>query len=215
MALAILLQLKSRLLESEFNDCILLFSDLPAIDIEECVNESIRIFCSTPKSLTFRKFGVAKLLDDDLTLSSITLEMQKQDKVPRISGEELLTLPGLRKSLDENEGHFIQPLKPKAITVDIRSKAEFKLGSLPDSINIPSQGAFDPDTGELLIKTEALDSARHKKSKVLCIVGSSTQNDEAKIFAESLLKLNFYRICYLHNGIEIFRTLNILCVPNT
>ena len=121
----------------------------------------------------------------------------------------------VRKAADENEGLFIQPMKPKAITVDIRNKSDFKLGSLPDSINIPLNGAFDPDTGELLIKTDALESARNKKSKVLCIIGSSTQSEDAKVFAENLLKLNFYRVCYLHNGIEIFRALkNILCVPN-
>ena len=36
IGLAILLQLRERLLEAEFNDCILLFSDLPAVDIERC-----------------------------------------------------------------------------------------------------------------------------------------------------------------------------------
>ena len=101
MALAILQQLRARLLDAEFNDCILLFSDLPAIDIEECVNDSIRIFCATPKSLTYRKCGVVGKAEQvqssgqpDLTLSSLTVEMQKTDVVPRISGEELLMLLG-------------------------------------------------------------------------------------------------------------------------
>ena len=103
VALAILQQLRARLLDAEFNDCILLFSDLPAIDIEECVNDSIRIFCATPKSLTYRKCGVVGKCDQpqqqgqpDLSLSSLTVEMQKADIVPRISGEELLALLGLR-----------------------------------------------------------------------------------------------------------------------
>ena len=42
VALAILYQLRDRLLDAEFNDCILLFSDLPAIDIERCVKDSIQ-----------------------------------------------------------------------------------------------------------------------------------------------------------------------------
>ena len=50
-------QLRERLLSAEFNDCILLFSDLPAVDIERCVKDSVHIFCTTPKSLTWRKFG--------------------------------------------------------------------------------------------------------------------------------------------------------------
>ena len=53
------LQLRERLLSAEFNDCILLFSDLPAVDIERCVKDSVHIFCTTPKSLTWRKFGSA------------------------------------------------------------------------------------------------------------------------------------------------------------
>ena len=43
VALAILYQLRDRLLHAEFNDCILLFSDLPAIDIERCVKDSIQV----------------------------------------------------------------------------------------------------------------------------------------------------------------------------
>ena len=221
VALAILSQLKARLLEAEFNDCILLFSDLPAIDIEECVNESIRIFCATPKSLTFRRFGLAtQPIDNDLSLSSITLAMQKEDRVPRISGEELLILLGHRKSQSESdEGHhFIHPARPKAFVIDVRSKSEFKLGALPDSLNIPYNNAetFDSETGELKVKHESLELARLKKSKVVCVVGSTAGQSDAKSFAEQLLKLNYFRVCYLHNGIEIFRTLNgILCVPDT
>ena len=37
----------------------MLFSDLPAVDIERCVKDSVHIFCTTPKSLTWRKFGSA------------------------------------------------------------------------------------------------------------------------------------------------------------
>jgi hypothetical protein len=46
VALAILFRLRERLLAAEFNDCILLFSDLPAIDIELCVKDSIQVFFS-------------------------------------------------------------------------------------------------------------------------------------------------------------------------
>ena len=224
VALAILEQLRARLLESEFNDCILLFSDLPAIDIEECVNESIRTFCATPKSLTYRKCGAVGLqkadrmglsgdTNVDLSLNSLTVEQQKRDKVPRMSGEELLMLLGLRPLKDDSEAHFVNPLKPKAVALDVRPKAEFKMGALLDSVNIPFQGAFDGN-GSLQIKIDQLESAKQKKSKVICVVGS-TANDHAREFAEALVRQNYHRVCYLHNGIEIFRTLNgILCVPD-
>ena len=167
MALAILQQLRGRLLEAEFNDCILLFSDLPAIDIEQCVNDSIRIFCATPKSLTYRKHGTpnngkdgddkiggcssrgSNNINPELTLENITLEMQKRDKIPRISGEELLTLLGIKftssnSDIEDRERHFITPTKKsKAIAIDVRSKSEYKMGALPESTNVPfSSGEF-------------------------------------------------------------------------
>ena len=209
------------MLEAEFNDCILLFSDLPAIDIEQCVNDSIRIFCATPKSLTYRKhaFNNGKdPLDEnvttctDLTLEDITLEMQRSDKVPRISGEELLTLLGLKALNDDSDRHFITPNKSKAVAVDVRPNSEYKKSALPNCPNIPLDGAFGED-GELLVTHEALQIGKQKKSKVICIIGSCATED-AKIFAEKLLRLNFHRVCFLHKGIEIFKH-NILIVPNT
>ncbi|XP_075056919.1 TBC domain-containing protein kinase-like protein isoform X3 [Mixophyes fleayi] len=55
IGVAILQQLRVRLLANGFNECILLFSDLPEIDIERCVRESINLFCWTPKSATYRQ----------------------------------------------------------------------------------------------------------------------------------------------------------------
>lgn len=55
IGLAVLQQLRESLLESGFNECILLFSDMPEIDIERCLKDSIEIFCSTPQSVTFRQ----------------------------------------------------------------------------------------------------------------------------------------------------------------
>lgn len=56
IGLAVLHQLRDALLESGFNECILLFSDMPEIDIERCLKESIEIFCSTPRSVTYRRY---------------------------------------------------------------------------------------------------------------------------------------------------------------
>lgn len=218
MALAILYQLRERLLAAEFNDCILLFSDLPAIDIEQCVNDSIQIFCSTPKSLTYRKYGSPTPISAttgavDLTLERITLEMQKTDKVPRISGEELLALLGLRSLAAPEDTGFNIHQKARALTIDVRPKAEFKMGALPESINIPTSGAFGDD-GELQGAKDGLHQLSYRRSKIICVVGSSG-NEDARTFAEHLLRLNYNRLCLLHVGIEIFRTVGVLCVPNT
>ncbi|RWS00830.1 TBC domain-containing protein kinase-like protein, partial [Dinothrombium tinctorium] len=54
IGLAILMQLRDQLLGYTFNDCILIFSDLPEISIERCVKDAIKLFCATPKSATAR-----------------------------------------------------------------------------------------------------------------------------------------------------------------
>lgn len=113
---------------------------------------------------------------------------------------------------DELESYFVRPQKAKAVAVDVRPKSEFQKGSITP-INIPSQSAFDGE-GRLQVSIDALESARQKKSKVVCIVGSGN-DDEARIFAEKLLRQNYHRVCYLHGGIEIFRSLSgILVVPD-
>lgn len=43
IGMSVLLQLRERLLRAEFNDCILLFSDLPQVDIERCVKDSVKL----------------------------------------------------------------------------------------------------------------------------------------------------------------------------
>lgn len=63
VGLAILKQLRDSLLMSGFNECILLFSDLPEIDIELCVKDSMMMYQNTPASITYRKhqYNTAKV----------------------------------------------------------------------------------------------------------------------------------------------------------
>lgn len=55
IGISILQQLKATLLSSCFNDCILLFSDLPDIVMETCVVASQKMYQSTSKSVAWRK----------------------------------------------------------------------------------------------------------------------------------------------------------------
>lgn len=55
IGIAILRQLKATLMESDFNECILLFSDLPDIVMETCVNDSQEMYEKTPTSVCHRK----------------------------------------------------------------------------------------------------------------------------------------------------------------
>lgn len=54
VGLSILAQLRDTLLNSGFNECILLFSDLPEVDIEQCVAHSLETYSVTPKSICAR-----------------------------------------------------------------------------------------------------------------------------------------------------------------
>lgn len=56
VGISILKQLKGTLMESGFNECILLFSDLPDIVMEQCVIDSELMYDKTPKSIAHRKY---------------------------------------------------------------------------------------------------------------------------------------------------------------
>lgn len=51
IGLAILNQLKSELMEFNFNDCLGIFSDLPEIDIERCIKDANHFYYTTPDKL--------------------------------------------------------------------------------------------------------------------------------------------------------------------
>ena len=132
------------------------------------------------------------------------------------------------------------------IVLDVRSSTEFKRGTLPDSINIPITKAFpasqkddteksyaDNFAGEMEYQLPQLGqdileklNRTNRGSKLICVVGSSKTKlsngykvDEAQRLAEGLLRMNYNRVCTLHNGIEAFRALagagkDVLVVPN-
>lgn len=72
IGIAVLKQLKATLLESGFNECILLFSDLPDIDMETCVNDSQKMYEKTPKSVCHRKH-VLRTDEPEIFVSSNSL----------------------------------------------------------------------------------------------------------------------------------------------
>ncbi|MEJ1270816.1 TBC1 domain containing kinase [Cricetulus griseus] len=186
IGVAILQQLRDRLLANGFNECILLFSDLPEIDIERCVRESVNLFCWTPKSATYRQhaqppkptsessavrssapyFSVdcTDPPKTDLSRESITLNDLKSEVSPRISAEDLIDLCELTVT-----GHFKTPTKktksskPKLLVVDIRNS------HIAGSINIPFIAAF---TAEGELNQGPYTTMLHNfKGKVIVIVG--------------------------------------------
>lgn len=105
IGVAILKQLRSILLGSDFNECILLFSELPEINIAKCVADSGVLFRNTPSSCMYRRHAgvptnylnaeneeMSKAEEDFASVSPIDLEEMRAELCPRIFGSDILTL---------------------------------------------------------------------------------------------------------------------------
>ncbi|XP_072481135.1 TBC domain-containing protein kinase-like protein isoform X1 [Notamacropus eugenii] len=233
IGVAILQQLRDRLLANGFNECILLFSDLPEIDIERCVRESINLFCWTPKSATYRQHaqppkqssdnnGVRNSMPyfsidsqdapkTDLSRESIQLNDLKSEVSPRISAEDLIDLCELTGT-----GHFKTPTKktksskPKLLVVDIRNTEDFNRGHISGSISIPFNSAFTIE-GELS-QVPSTAMLQNFKGKVIVIVGNVAKHTAE--FAAHLVKIRYPRVCILDGGINKIKPTGLLTVPS-
>ena len=177
-------------MEAQFNECILLFSDMPAVDIDQVVVGSMEIFTSTPASLTWRQHEAARDEPGPLDMSPLPINVLKMEKVGRISGAELLSL------LEEK----------KTVCVDIRTNEEYKVGTLQSSVNVPFDAGENTACGEMF-------EAAKSKGQVIAVMGSSKDN-QALIFAERLLSLGYPRVATLHGGVEVFYGAGALIVPH-
>uniref|UniRef100_A0A671WZC7 TBC domain-containing protein kinase-like protein n=1 Tax=Sparus aurata TaxID=8175 RepID=A0A671WZC7_SPAAU len=228
IGVAILQQLRDRLLANGFNECILLFSDLPEIDIERCVRESITLFCWTPKSATYRQhaqppkaacdngFGKTAtyyssdyqdMPKTDLSREPLALCDLKAEVSPRISAEDLIDLCELSLA---GPAKRTKAGKPKIIAVDIRSVEDFSRGHISGSINIPFSTAFGPD-GELL-QCPATGVLQNYRGRVIVVISHAIKS--AAMFASHLVKVNFPRVCILDGGINKLKPTGLLTVPS-
>ncbi|KAL4235012.1 hypothetical protein ACF0H5_006650 [Mactra antiquata] len=229
IGVAILKQFHDRLLSFGFNECILLFSDMPVIDLQQCVKDAIQIFCNTPKSATYRQHAKQtpkknetrpnvsyysrdynEKPSNELSMEPLTLDELRSEKCPRISAEDLLELGEFignanTRSPTKKRGNG----KPLLLVIDVRGPDEFKRGMIPGSVNIPFQSAFSPE-GDL-VTCPAVTTLKQSKSLVKVVVGSRGRN--ASNFANELVRLDYTRVCTLHNGIDVLRHTGILSVP--
>ncbi|XP_072112497.1 TBC domain-containing protein kinase-like protein [Mobula birostris] len=233
IGVAILQQLRDRLLANGFNECILLFSDLPEIDIERCVRESINLFCWTPKSATYRQHaqppkpgpdgnGIHRqssyysadyqdVPKTDLSREPIRLAELKAEMSPRISAEDLIDLCELSgPTSSKMPTKKTKSGKPKLLVVDIRNVEEFTRGHINGSINIPYGSAFGPD-GEL-IQCASTSLLQSFKGRVIVIIGNIVKNTSN--FAAHLVKLTYPRVCILDGGINKMKLTGLLIVPS-
>ncbi|XP_077983760.1 TBC domain-containing protein kinase-like protein [Glandiceps talaboti] len=234
IGVAILNQLRDNLLSFGFNECILLFSDMPEVDIDRCVRDSIRIFCSTPKSATFRQHAIPQkvtggaklshyvvrpvsyystdyhdLPNTDLSREPLSLEELKSEVCPRISAEDLIELCELKGPCDtKSPTKKTKVSKPKILVVDVRGIEDFNRGHIPNSVNIPFNQAFSPE-GDL-VPCPAVTTLYGYKGRVIAILANKGKT--APNFANQMVKRGFPKVCVMHGGIGILKPTGLLRV---
>ncbi|XP_077460534.1 TBC domain-containing protein kinase-like protein [Stigmatopora argus] len=227
IGMAILQQLRDRLLANGFNECILLFSDLPEIDIERCVRESINFFFRTPKSATYRQHaqppkatadnGYGKTATyyssdyqdfpkTDLSRDPLVLVDLKAEVSPRISAEDFISLC----EMSDAANNSTKGNRPTIIAVDIRSAEDFNRGHMSGSVNIPFSTAFGADNEAL--QCPASGSLQAYKGRIVVIIGHAVKS--ASVFAAHLVKVKFPRVCILDGGINKLKPTGLLTVPS-
>ncbi|KXJ80300.1 hypothetical protein RP20_CCG025433 [Aedes albopictus] len=186
IGIAILKQLKSTLLKSGFNECILLFSDLPDIVMETCVNDSESMYQFTPKSITYRKYALNEdpPSDFDLKYTDEDHREVQTELYPRISKYDLIRLMRDRPA--------------SVVVLDLRTNLDHKRVAIENSINIPFSSVS--------LKEPRLDGLNVPKlkaflrRKVVVIVSPSHEN--ALLFAKFLVDCHVSHVCVLNRGFE-------------
>ncbi|KAF7277775.1 hypothetical protein GWI33_009196 [Rhynchophorus ferrugineus] len=188
IGLSILTQLRDRLLTSGFNECILLFSDLPEVDIEKCVIASMQTYQSTPRSITSREHENEQFYKkNDLDIRGVTLEELKKESCPRISAADIINT--VRKNPD------------KILLIDIRNTTLFHRSCVKGSVNIPfSSVSFNETVLDNLGTHSSL--IKSKGDKVVAIIGDCETDLER--FPNFLLQCNVSRVCVLHGDFNRF-----------
>lgn len=187
IGLSVLTQLRDRLLTSGFNECILLFSDLPEVDIEKSVTLSTTTFKATPKSITEREHdNEAYRTKDCYDISGVTLQDLKKERHPRISARDVIDL--VRNRPDD------------ILIIDIRNMTQFNRCSVINSVNIPFSSISFTDN-----KLENIGHhCKHFENatdKVVVVIGD--EETDLELFPNFLLRCNVKKVCILHGGFNV------------
>lgn len=215
---AVLIQVRETLLSYEFNECILLFSDMPDVDIDKVIKDAMRMYQITPMTLTFRKHsyyyqenellppkpceGGAKytynftktFLAEHIASFPETLQL-KEDVCGRIFIQDLAKLLRYQESVRKRGGN----VSSNIVVVDIRSADVFVVGHLPDSINVPiSQDLVTPDGQPTSGQVFTLLKHRRKRDSLTVVIGPN--QGAVKKFCETLVALHFLHVTTVHGG---------------
>uniref|UniRef100_A0A8D8B3J3 TBC domain-containing protein kinase-like protein n=3 Tax=Culex pipiens TaxID=7175 RepID=A0A8D8B3J3_CULPI len=184
IGIAILKQLKSTLLKSGFNECILLFSDLPDIVMETCVNDSESMYQFTPKSVTYRKFALHEEEpgEFDLKYSDDDHGEVQAELYPRLSVYDLIRL--LRD-------------RPASVAIlDLRSNLEHKKVAIENSVNVPFSSVSLKESRLDVLNVPRLEA--YLRRKIVVVV--ATAHESAMLMAKFLVDCSVPYVCVLNRG---------------
>ncbi|KAH8395997.1 hypothetical protein KR222_001117 [Zaprionus bogoriensis] len=198
IGIAILKQLKSTLLSSGFNECILLFSDLPDIVMESCVIESQKMYECTPKSITHRQHALRSTHHAphplDIGTAEVELKHLQLEQCPRISAKDV---------------HQLLVHAPDQLAlIDLRSVVEYGRVHVPDSINIPFATVLLGEQRLEALNVPHLEA--HLRGRIVVCV--SNIHEQAVEFSHFLVACGVLRTCILHKGFNVLHSIepNIL-----
>lgn len=161
------------LLSFSFEQCILLFSDAPDVDVESIIVEARSIFKGTKPSMCARQFsGSTKEHTGNYQIPPIvTLKTQI---VPCISINDFMELVML------GSGAVVGA----ALSIDIRTSAEYLAGCLEsDNVNIPFAEALDENRA---LRPAFLAMIEPYHGKPLIVIDK--KGKQAPQFAEALVR---------------------------
>uniref|UniRef100_A0AAF5RT77 TBCK protein kinase n=1 Tax=Wuchereria bancrofti TaxID=6293 RepID=A0AAF5RT77_WUCBA len=191
VGLAIMEQLRAGLITTHFNDAILLFSDLPDLNMERLVQYSLNYYNTVPASCTFRQFA-SKHVREEYAMTHYTVAELNEFCCPRISATDVIRLTE-HSSL---------------LVVDVRPQYEYSRGAIVGSVNLPPYGEEDTlDT----IKT-ALMNAQSAEHVVVIVDNEHLQR--AKKISKLCVVEGYNRVCVLDGGVQKVRSMHdIFCMP--
>ena len=229
---AVLIQVRETLLSYEFNECILLFSDMPDVDIDRVIKDAMRMYQITPMTLTYRKHsyhqqenellppkpseGGAKysytfsktFLSEHVASFPDTAEL-KEDLCGRIFIQDLAKLLRYQESVEKRGGTASSTI----VVVDIRSQDVFDVGHLPDSLNIPiSQDLVTPDGQPTSPQVHMLLRHRRKRDSLTVVVGPN--EGATRKFCKMLMGLHFLHVARVHGGTSALSQAGMLCATS-
>lgn len=207
------------LLASDFNECILLFSELPEISIARCVTDAIEIYSNIPPSCLYRQHSlntyetktrvdsmeITDHIDDpNLDIIPTALNELRSQLCPRISTRDVLYFYGKERS--------------KLLLIDLRDSFSYSKFYVLNSINVPfdklNLERLEQSTDQMTIESEMnnfLIYTLKKNPNALKVIYSNQETyTQAIELANRLVRMKFSKLCLIKKGIESFLSTKII-----